>query len=137
MATKNINNENNNVVANASHDNANVINNEELEQYVAQHMDLVPRMWKNRFESWTLEEKAARIQKWEQNKKNIEYWQEKQKIENKVKALFEQRKPTTEDVLKVIDFCKSFIEASKAQEIAKIDEEIQKLTQMKSQLEKN
>lgn len=127
MATKNNNTEINNTT----------VANTELEQYVAEHMDLVPRMWKNRFEGWTLEEKVARIKQWEQNKKNAEYWQEKQKIENKVKALFEQRKPTTEEVLKVIDFCKSYINDCKAQEIAKIDEEIQKLTQMKSQLEKN
>lgn len=127
MATKNINNENNNAVA----------NNEELAQFVNDHIGSVPRMWKNRFLTFSLEEQVERIKKWEANQRNIEESRERQKIENRVKALFDLRKPTTEEVLKVIDFCKSFIEASKAQEIAKIDEEIQKLTQMKSQLEQN
>lgn len=115
----------------------NQVENPELTQFINEHLDLVPRMWKNRFDSWTQEEKVARIKQWEKNKKNIEDYRERQKLENKVKALFEQKRPTTEEVLKVIEFCKSFIEASKAQEIAKLDEEIQKLTLMKSQLENN
>lgn len=118
-------------------ENKNQVENSELEQFVQERLGLVPRMWKNRFDSWTLEEKAARLKQWEQNKKNIEEYQKRQTLEYKVKELFEKKKPTTEDVLKVIDFCKSFIEASKAQEIKKLDEEIQKLTKMKSQLENN
>lgn len=126
MATKN-NNENNNTVA----------NNEEMAQFVNDHISSVPRMWKNKFMTFSLDEQVARIKQWEANKASIEEYRERQKLENKVKALFEQKKPTTEEVLKVIEFCKSFIENIKAQEIAKIDEEIQKLSQMKSQLENN
>lgn len=124
MTTKKTNNESEN-------------NQQEMEKFVQEHINSVPRMWKTRFESFTLEEKIARIKQWEQNRKNIAEYKEKSKLENRVKALFEQKKPTTEEVLKVIEFCKSFIEGIKANEIAKLDEEIQKLTQMKQQLENN
>lgn len=124
MATKKTNNESEN-------------NQQEMEQFVQEHINSVPRMWKTRFESFTLEEKVARIKQWEQNRKNIAEYKEKSKLENRVKALFEQKKPTTEEVLKVIEFCKTFIDGIKKQEIDNIDEQIQKLMQMKSQLENN
>lgn len=120
-----------------NNESENKVQNENLEQFVKEHINSVPRMWKTRFEAFSLEEKVARIKQWEQNRKNIAEYKEKAKLENRVKALFEQKKPSTEEVLKVIEFCKSFIEGIKANEIAKLDEEIQKLTQMKQQLENN
>ena len=64
MATKKTNNESEN-------------NQQEMEQFVQEHINSVPRMWKTRFESFTLEEKVARIKQWEQNRKNIAEYKEK------------------------------------------------------------
>ena len=109
----------------------------EMEQFVTDHIASVPRLWKNRFDGLSIEEKVAHIQRWEQNQKNIAESRERQKLEYKVKALFEQKKPTPEETLNVIEFCKSYINSCKANEIARLDEEIQKLTEMKSKLENN
>ena len=56
-------------------------------------------------------------------------------LENKVKDLFVRRKATTEDVLRVIEFCKKFIEASKVEEMNKLQAEIDRLSELKRTLE--
>lgn len=109
----------------------------EIEQFVKDHISSVPRLWKNRFDSLTIEEKVEHIKRWEQNQKNIAESRERQKVEYKVRGLFELKKPSPEEAMNVIEFCKSYINSCKANEIARLDEEIQKLTEMKSKLENN
>ena len=58
-------------------------------------------------------------------------------LENKVKELLIRRKATTEDVLRVIEFCKKFIESSKVDEMNKLQLEIDRLTELKRTLENN
>ena len=61
--------------------------------------------------------------------------EKKNKLENKVKDLFVKRKATTEDVLRVIEFCKKYIEASKVEEMNKLQAEIDRLSELKRTLE--
>ena len=120
MANENKNNENkNNVVANPA------MTKEQMEQFVKENVSIVPRNQTKKFESLKLEQKMK------------EDAREKNKLENKVKDLFVRRKATTEDVLRVIEFCKQYIETSKVDEMNKLQAEIDRLTDLKRALENN
>lgn len=132
MANKNSNNETkNNVVANPA------MTNEQMEQFVKDNYSMVPRFQRGKFNSLTLEEKVEKIHYYINYKKMRAELEEKNRLENKVKELFVKRKATTADVLKVIEFCKQFIEASKADEVNKLQAEIDRLTDLKRALESN
>jgi hypothetical protein len=72
-----------------------------------------------------------------QAKKTREEHLEKNKLENRVKDLFDRRHATTEDVLRVIEFCKKYIESTKEAEINKLQTEIDRLSSLKRTLESN
>ena len=132
MANENKNNENkNNVVANQT------MTNEQMEQFVKDNISIVPRNQAKKFESMKLEQKVSKIHFYIDIQKMKEDAREKNKLENKVKDLFVRRKATTEDVLRVIEFCKKYIESTKADEMNKLQAEIDRLTELKRTLENN
>ena len=130
MANKNANNENN-VVTNPA------MTNEQMEQFVKDNIAIVPRNQAKKFESLKLEQKVSKIRFYIDIQKMKEDAREKNKLENKVKDLFVRRKATTEDVLRVIEFCKKYIESTKVDEMNKLQAEIDRLTELKRTLENN
>ena len=110
---------------------------EQKEDFINNHKETVPRNWKKKFENLSLDDKIKKIYFFIDMKKMKEEVTEKNKLENKIKDLFIKRKVTTEEVLKVIDFCKQYIEGTKQEEIKKIQLEIERLTNLKSSLETN
>lgn len=131
MANNNSNNENKNVVTNSA------MTNEQMEQFVKENIKIVPRNQAKKFESMKLEQKVSKIRFYIDIQKMKEDAKEKNKLENKVKDLFVRRKATTEDVLRVIEFCKQYIETSKVDEMNKLQAEIDRLTDLKRALENN
>ena len=131
MANNNSNNENKNVVTNPA------MTNEQMEQFVKENISIVPRNQAKKFESLKLEQKVSKIRFYIDIQKMKEDAREKNKLENKVKDLFVRRKATTEDVLRVIEFCKKYIESTKADEMNKLQAEIDRLTELKRTLENN
>ena len=131
MANNNSNNENKNVVTNPA------MTNEQMEQFVKDNIAIVPRNQAKKFESLKLEQKVSKIRFYIDIQKMKEDAKEKNKLENKVKDLFVRRKATTEDVLRVIEFCKQYIETSKVDEMNKLQAEIDRLTDLKRALENN
>ena len=131
MANNNSNNENKNVVTNPA------MTNEQMEQFVKENIKIVPRNQAKKFESMKLEQKVSKIRFYIDIQKMKEDAREKNKLENKVKDLFVRRKATTEDVLRVIEFCKKFIESTKVDEMNKLQAEIDRLTELKRSLENN
>lgn len=131
MANKNANNENNNVVTNPA------MTNEQMEKFVKDNISIVPRNQTKKFESLKLEQKVSKIRFYLDIQKMKKDAREKNKLENKVKDLFVRRKATTEDVLRVIEFCKKYIESTKADEMNKLQAEIDRLTELKRTLENN
>lgn len=132
MANENKNNENkNNVVANSA------MTIEQMEQFVKENISIVPRNQTKKFESLKLEQKVFKIRFYLDIQKMKKDAREKNKLENKVEDLFVRRKATTEDVLRVIEFCKKYIESTKADEMNKLQAEIDRLTELKRSLENN
>ena len=131
MANNNSNNENKNVVTNPA------MTNEQMEQFVKENIKIVPRNQAKKLESMKLEQKVSKIRFYIDIQKMKEDAKEKNKLENKVKDLFVRRKATTEDVLRVIEFCKKYIESTKADEMNKLQAEIDRLTELKRTLENN
>ena len=110
---------------------------EQMEQFIKENNSIVPRNRRKQFEALSLEEKVAKIRYYIQSKKQKEENIEKNKLENRVKDLFVRRNATTEDVLRVIEFCKKYIESAKADEINKLQTEIDRLSSLKRTLENN
>jgi hypothetical protein len=107
---------------------------EEMQKFVDDNISFVPKVRKNVFAKLELKEKVSKIKLWQDIAKMKAEAIEKNKIENKVKELLDRRKATVEDVIKVIDFCKDYIKESKEKEIAKIDEEIARLNNIRTTL---
>jgi len=110
---------------------------EQMEQFINENNSIVPNNRRKQFESLSLEEKVEKINHFIQAKKTREEHLEKNKLENRVKDLFDRRHATTEDVLRVIEFCKKYIESTKEAEINKLQTEIDRLSSLKRTLESN
>ena len=111
---------------------------EQMEQFVNENLGIIPRNCNKKFESLkTIEEKVAKIQYYIDAKKLRDEMTERNKLENKVKQLFIRQKATTEDVVRVIDFCKEYLKSTKEDEISKLQNEIDRLTHLKQTLENN
>lgn len=122
---------------NINHVSESAMTKEQMEQFVKENISIVPRNQAKKFESLKLEQKVSKIRFYIDIQKMKEDAREKNKLENKVKDLFIRRKVTTEDVLRVIGFCKQFIESSKIEEMQKLQAEIDRLTDLKRTLENN
>lgn len=113
------------------------MSNEQMEQFVKDNTAIVPKNQRKKFETLTLEQKVSKIHHYLDSQKTKEERVEKNKLENKVKDLFDRRHATTEDVLRVIEFCKKYIESTKEAEINKLQTEIDRLSSLKRTLESN
>ena len=132
MSNKNLNpNATKNVAAETT------MSNEQMEQFVKENIAIVPRNQTKKFNSLTLEKKVSKIHFYLNMQKLKADAKEKNKLENRVKELFVRRKATTEDVVRVIDFCKEYIETTKVDEMNKLQAEIDRLTHLKQTLENN
>lgn len=132
MANKNPDNEKKENVVSSS-----TMTTEQMEQFIAEHIGIVPRNQMKKFETLTAEQKVEKLNFYIERGKMWAEAAEKNKLENKVKVLFDRHKATTEDVLKVIEFCKKYIEATKQEELNKLQMEIDRLTHLKQSLESN
>lgn len=108
---------------------------DEKVQFINENKDLIPNNRKNVFSTWSLQKQFDEINRWKKNKQWREQWIEQNKIENKVKDLFERRKVTLDEVLKVIEFCNDWIKSERENEIIRLDEEIAKLEERKRRME--
>ena len=113
------------------------MNENEMVQFVNENNDIVPKNRRNKFLNMSIDEQVESIKKWQEIKKLRNEWAEKNKIENRVVELLTKRNATTEDVLKVIEVCKDYITDCKEKELAKIDDEIARLNNMKKSIEEN
>lgn len=113
------------------------MSNEQMELFVKENIAIVPRNQTKKFNSLTLEKKVSKIHFYLNMQKLKADAKEKNKLENRVKELFVRRKATTEDVVRVIDFCKEYIETTKVDEMNKLQAEIDRLTHLKQTLENN
>ena len=113
------------------------MNENEMVQFVNENNDIVPKNRRNKFLNMSIDEQVESIKKWQEIKKLRNEWAEKNKIENRVVELLTKRNATTEDVLKVIEVCKDYIKDCKEKELAKIDDEIARLNNMKKSIEEN
>lgn len=130
MSEKNVETEKKNGIGKST------MSKEQMEQFINENLSVVPRNCRRKFESLvTVEEKFTKIRYFLDAKKLRDEMVEKNKLESKVKELFIKRKATTEDVVRVIDFCKQYIQSTKEDEIKKINGEIQRLTHLKQTLE--
>ena len=112
-----------------------VMNNEQMEQFINENITIVPKVMKGRFEKLTIEQKVEKIKEYIQRKQWQAEWVEKNRMVNRVKDLFNKRHATVQDAKDVLEFCNEFINSFKQHEIEKLDEEIQKLQEMKKSLE--
>lgn len=110
---------------------------EQMEKFVNDNLSYVPRNCCRKFELLPLDEKVKKIRYYINTQKAKAEMVEKNKLENKVKDLFIRRKATTQDVVRVIEFCKGFIQSTKKEEINKLEVEIKRLTSLKQTLEAN
>ena len=110
------------------------INEKELQQFVDENINIVPKNQMKKFEAMPLKDKAAKIRFYQDIQKLKEDAKIKNSVINRVKEVFDKRHATVDDAKEVLDFCNEFISSFKQREIEKIDAEIQRLQEMKSSL---
>lgn len=110
------------------------INEKELQQFVEENINLVPKNQMKKFNGMSLEGKVSRIKFYQDMIKLKEDAKIKNSIPNKVKDLFELKHGTVEDAKAVMKFCEDFISSYRDKQIADIDAEIAKLQAMKQSL---
>lgn len=108
---------------------------EQMEQFIAENINFVPKNRKNKFAAKSVEDQYTDIQQYMERAKMWEEARQKNSIENKVKEMMVRRHATVEDAEKVINICKEFISSYKDEQIAKIDDEIARLEEMRQQLQ--
>lgn len=101
---------------------------------VEDNISIVPKNQRKKFDSLSLQHKVAKIQFYQDMAKMKEDSRIKNSISYRVKELFDKRHATIDDAHDVLKFCNEFIDGYKLREIAKIDEEIARLEQMKQSL---
>lgn len=108
-----------------------VMDNETLEAMIEDNISIVPKNQRKKFDTLTLEQKAKKIQFYMDMQRMREDARIKNSIPNRVKEMFEKRNATVEDAKTVLQYCTEFIDNFKMREIAKLDEEIARLEEMK------
>ena len=105
-----------------------------MEAIVEDNISIVPKNKRKKFDSLSLQHKVAKIQFYHDMAKMKEDARIKNSISYRVKELFNKRHATIDDARDVLKFCNEFIDGYKLREIAKIDDEIARLEQMKQSL---
>jgi len=110
-----------------------IMDEETMQAVIEENMHLVPRNQMKKFEALDLKHKMAKIQFYTDMAVMKEQARIKNSIGNRVKELFERRHASVDDAKEVLQFCTEFIDNFKVREIEKIDEQIQKLEELKRQ----
>lgn len=108
---------------------------EEKMQFVNENIELVPATMRSRFEKFDTDKQYDRMLHYVEMQKLRDEAQAMTKLAWKVKQLFETKQATIEDATAVIDFCNKYIDSCKEQELARVNEEIQRLTELKEKLQ--
>lgn len=111
-----------------------IMDDSTMEAIVEDNISIVPKNKRKKFDSLSLQHKVAKIQFYHDMAKMKEDARIKNSIAYRVKELFNKRHATIDDARDVLKFCNEFIDGYKLREIAKIDEEIARLEQMKQTL---
>lgn len=111
-----------------------IMSEEQMQQYVDENLHMVPKNQQKRFDSLSLESKVAKIRFYYDMKKMREDARIKNSVVNRVREIFDKRHASIDDANDVLKFCNEFIDGYKLREIAKLDEEIARLEQMKQSL---
>lgn len=115
-------------------ENVVVMDNETKEAIIEDNLHLVPRNQLKKFQALSLDEKFQKMQYYQDRVAKIEQWKQSASVPNKVKDLFEKRHGTVEDAKTIINWLNEFIDGFREREIARIDEEIARLEEMKQSL---
>lgn len=110
-----------------------VMDTETIQAVIEDNIGIVPKNQRKKFDAMTLQQKVAKIQFYQDMQKLREDARIKNSLPNKIKELFEKR-GTVEDAKAVLNFCTDFIDNFREREIAKIDEQIAALEEMKLSL---
>lgn len=111
-----------------------IMDEETMTAVVEDNINIVPKSQRKNFDSLSLQHKVAKIQLYQDMAKMKEDARIKNSMVNRVRELFDKRHATIDDARDVLKFCNEFIDGYKLREIAKIDEEIARLEQMKQSL---
>ena len=111
-----------------------IMDEETMTAVVEDNINIVPKNQRKKFDSLSLQHKVAKIQLYQDMAKMKEDVRIKNSMVNRVRELFDKRHATIDDARDVLKFCNEFIDDYKLREIAKIDEEIARLEQMKQSL---
>lgn len=122
-------NETNNVSENVV-----VMDNETMEAIIEDNMHIVPKNQMKKFEAMTLEQKVKKLQFYTDMAVMREQARIKNSVPNKVKELFDKRHGTVDDAKTIINWLNEFVDGFREREIARIDEEIARLEEMKQSL---
>lgn len=111
-----------------------VMDQETMQAVIEDNMHFVPKNQLKKFMTLSLEEQFEKMQYYQDRAAKIEQWKQSASVPNKVKDLFEKRHGTVEDAKTIINWLNEFIEGFREREIARIDEEIAKLEEMKNSI---
>ena len=109
--------------------------NEQMEQFIAENINIVPTNQRKRFENLTIEKKVSKIEFYLSMKKMWADASEKNKLANKVTELMVKRNATIQDANEIIEACQKFINDTRDAEIIRLGEEIARLEEMRQQLQ--
>lgn len=111
-----------------------VMDQETMQAVIEDNMHFVPKNQLKKFRTLSLEEQFEKMQYYQDRAAKIEQWKQSASVPNKVKDLFEKRHGTVEDAKTIINWLNEFIEGFREREIARIDEEIARLEEMKNSI---
>lgn len=115
-------------------ENTVVMDNETMEAIISDNLHFIPRNQMKKFQALSLEEQVKKLQYYQERAIRIEQMRQTASVPNKVKDLFEKRHGTVEDAKDIINWLTVFIDGFREREIARIDEEIARLEEMKQSL---
>lgn len=109
--------------------------NESQEQFINENISVVPKLRMKKFMQLSLDEQVKSINHYIELRRIRQEWEERAKVINRVKDIFERKHATVDDAQEVLSFCEDFINNYKQKEIDKLDEEIRKLQEKRNALQ--
>ncbi len=106
----------------------------EMVEFVTANEHVVPKNQWKKFNGMELKDKVLKIQFYLDIIKMKEDARIKNSIVSKVREMFDKRHATTKDAEDVIRLCNEYIKTFREKEIARLDEEIRRLEEMKQSL---
>lgn len=109
--------------------------NESQKQFINENISVVPKLRMKKFLQLSLDEQVKSINHYIELRRIRQEWEERAKVINRVKDIFERKHATVDDAQEVLSFCEDFINNYKQKEIDKLDEEIRKLQEKRNALQ--